>query len=82
MPGYCLQMLLGAGLVIGAALVLFAMPISLRYNAWTTKVRERRNRAPSTEMRAKNTRIFAWIVRILGLVLLLLGGLVYLGTRP
>jgi hypothetical protein len=76
MNNYIIQML------VGAVLVLLAMPISLRYNAWTTKVREQRDRAPSPEMRAKNTRIFAWIVRIFGLFLLILGSLAYVGRRP
>jgi hypothetical protein len=68
-------------LVIGAVLIAFAMPLSLRYNAWTTKVRARHNRAPSPEMRATNTRIFATLLRILGAVLLLLAALEILGKR-
>jgi hypothetical protein len=68
-------------LVIGAVLIVFAMPLSVRYNAWTTKVRERQNRAPSLEMRATNTRIFARLLRILGAGLLLLAALAILGKR-
>ena len=68
-------------LLIGASLIAFAMPLSRRYNAWTTKVRERQNRAPSPEMLAKNTRIFAWLLRIFGAVLLVLAVLAIFGTR-
>jgi len=62
-----------AVLIAGLILAFFAMPLSRRYNAWTTRVREKQNRAPTEEMRVKNTRIFAWLLRIAGVSFIFLG---------
>jgi hypothetical protein len=68
-------------LIVGAILVLFAMPLSVRYNAGTTRIRELQNRAPTPEMLATNTRIFARILRFFGAFLVLLSLLMIVGHR-
>jgi hypothetical protein len=55
--------------VIGLALVLWAAPLSVRYNAWTTRLRERHpnvNPPPTPEWRARNTKIMTIMFRIAG----------------
>jgi hypothetical protein len=62
-------------IVMGLFLVLWAAPLSIRYNAWTTQLRERHpnfNPPPTPEWRARNTRIMKLIFRIAGLFLVLL----------
>jgi len=71
-----------AVLSAGLILALFAMPLSRRYNASTTRMRENRNRAPTPEMLAKNTRIFAWQLRILGVSFIFLGTVRLLVRMP
>jgi hypothetical protein len=76
--------------VIGLALVWWAKPLSLRYNAWTTGLRERHpnfNPPPTPVWRARNTKIMTVMFRLLGVFLLLLSAvefLAYLGsvTKP
>ena len=58
--------------LLGAGLIVWSVPLSLRYNAWTTSLRERQNRPPTPEMRQLNTKIMTWLFRILGLFLVLL----------
>ncbi len=70
------NLILGAGyIVIGMALILCARPLSIRYNAWTTGLRERHpncNPPPTPEWRARNTRIMTVISRVFGACLVLL----------
>jgi hypothetical protein len=55
------NLILGAGYaVIGLDLIFWATPLSIRYNAWTTGLRQRHpniNPPPTPEWRARNTRI-------------------------
>lgn len=55
--------------VIGVALVFWAAPLSRRYNAWTTRLRERHpnfNPPPTPEWRRRNTTILTVIFRVVG----------------
>jgi hypothetical protein len=61
--------------VIGLVLMLWAAPMSVRYNAWTTGLRERHpnvNPPPTPEWRKRNTTIMTVIFRVAGLFLILL----------
>jgi hypothetical protein len=61
--------------VIGLALILRAAPLSVRYNAWTTGLRERHpnvNPPPTAEWRARNTKIMTVMFRVVGVFLFLL----------
>ena len=68
--------ILGAGYaVVGLALIFWATPLSIRYNAWTTGLRERHpdiNLPPTSEWRARNTRIMTVMFRVFGVFLFLL----------
>lgn len=70
-----MNLILGAGyIVIGMALILYARPLSIRYNAWTTGLREGHpnfNPPPSPEWRVRNTRIMTVIFRVFGACLVL-----------
>jgi len=60
--------------VLGASLIVWSAPLSVRYNAWTTALRERHphiSPPPMPEMRQLNTKIMTWLFRIVGLFLLL-----------
>ena len=60
--------------LIGLALIFWAAPMSVRYNAWTTGLRERHpnfNPPPTPEWRTRNTRIMTIIFRVAGVFLLL-----------
>jgi hypothetical protein len=73
----------GLQALAGIVLLIWAWPFSLRYNAWTTSLRERHpnvNPPPTPEWRRRNTKIFAWILRIFGLFLLLLSLLALVGV--
>ena len=65
-----MNLMLGAGYAaVGLALILWATPLSIRYNAWTTGLRERHpniNPPPTPEWRARNTKIMTIIFRMLG----------------
>ena len=67
------NVILGIGYaVIGLGLGFWAAPLSLRYNAWPTRLRERRpnfNPPPTPEWRARNTKIMAIMFRTLGVIL-------------
>jgi hypothetical protein len=55
--------------VLGLALILWAAPLSVRYNAWTTGLRERHpnvNPPPTPEWRTRNTKIMTIMFRIAG----------------
>jgi hypothetical protein len=66
--------------VIGLALIFWAGPLSISYNAWTTGLRERHphiNPPPTPEWRARNTKIMTVMFRVFGVFLVLLS-IVYL----
>lgn len=75
--------------VAGFVLVYWAAPLSIRYNAWTTALRQRYpniNPPPTPEWRAKNTKIMTVMFRVCG-VFLLLFSILYLlpfvaGNKP
>jgi uncharacterized membrane protein YjgN (DUF898 family) len=59
--------------VVGFVLVYWATPLSLRYNAWTTGVRQRHpnfNPPPTPEWRQTNTKIMTVLFRVVGASLL------------
>ena len=71
-----MNLVLGIGYaVIGLALIVRAAPLSVRYNAWTTGLRERHpniNPPPTPEWRARNTKIMTVMFRVLGVGLAVL----------
>jgi hypothetical protein len=71
----------GAGYaVVGLALIFWATPLSVRYNAWTAGLRERHpniNPPPTPEWRARNTQIMTVLFRVAG-VFLVLASVMYL----
>jgi len=69
--------------VLGIAVTLRAGRLSLRYNAWTTRFRERNphiNPPPTPEMRALNTKIMTRLIRIAGAFLALLSSFMLWGS--
>ncbi len=61
--------------VTGLALIYWAVPLSIRYNAWTAGLRERHpnfNPPPTPEWRVRNTKIMTVIFRIAGVFFFLL----------
>ena len=73
----------GSYAVIGLPLLYWAAPLSLRYNAWTTGLRQRQpkvNPPPTPEWRARNTKIMTIMFRVLGIFFLLLSILTLLGS--
>ena len=81
--------ILGAGYaVIGVALICWAEVLSIRYNAWTTGLRERHpnvNPPPTPEWRARNMKIMTIIFRAAGVILVVLSTqylLPLMGNRP
>jgi hypothetical protein len=74
----------GFSAIAGVALLIWATSLSVRYNAWTTSVRERHpniNPPPTPEWRRRNTTIFAWILRVFGLFLALFSILALIGIQ-
>ena len=74
--------------VVGLVLIFWATPLSSRYNAWTTGLRERHpnfNPPPTGEWRTRNTKIMKVMFRVFGVFLVLLS-IMYLlpliGTKP
>lgn len=69
-------LVLGSGyLVVGLVLAIWAKPVSIRYNGWTTALRERHpnfNPPPTPEWRARNTKIITIMFRALGVFFVLL----------
>ena len=73
---------LAINLVLGSAyavfaciLLMWAAPLSRRYNAWTTAFRKRHpnfNPPPTPEWRARNTTIMTVLFRVLGAFFLLM----------
>ena len=71
-------------LAVGVAFLFWAKALSLRYNAWTTSLRERYpniNLAPTPEWRKRNTAIMMWMFRVFGAFLLALSTLALLGIH-
>ena len=69
--------------LVGLALIFWAASLSLRYNAWTTSLRERHpnfNPPPTPEWRARNTKIMTAMFRVIGVFLVLLSILTLLGS--
>jgi hypothetical protein len=75
---------LGLGYALAGLLLIWrAMPLSLRYNAWTTGLRERHpniNPPPTPEWRARNTKIMTVMFRVVGVFFVLLSILTLLGS--
>lgn len=71
-----MNLILGTGYAaIGLALLIWASPFSIHYNAWTTGLRERHPRVnppPSPEWQARNTKIMRVMFRVVGVFLVLL----------
>ena len=78
-----MNLILGSGYaLIGLALMFWATPLSIRYNAWTTGLRERHpniNPPPTPEWRARNTKIMTVMFRVAGVFLVLLSIMHLLG---
>ena len=69
--------------LVGLALIFWAASLSLRYNAWTTGLRQRHpnfNPPPTPEWRARNTKIMTAMFRVIGVFLVLLSILTLLGS--
>ncbi len=69
--------------LIGLGLIFWAASLSLRYNAWTTGLRQRHpnfNPPPTPEWRARNTKIMTAMFRVIGVFLVLLSILTLLGS--
>jgi len=67
--------------VIGLGLIFWAAPLSIRYNAWTTGLRERHphiNPPPTPEWRARNTKIMTVMFRVFGVFVVLLSIIYFL----
>ena len=85
-----MHLISGAGYaVMGLALIYWAAPLSIRYNAWTTSLRERHpnfNPPPTPEWRARNTKIMTVMFRAAGVWFVLLSILYLLpligSTKP
>jgi hypothetical protein len=64
--------------------VIWAAPLSIRYNAWTTAFRERNpniNPPPTPEMRALNTKIMTSMFRGVGIVFVLVSIMRLVGSK-
>ena len=72
--------------LLGLALIYWAAPLSLRYNAWTTGLRERHpnfNPPPTPEWRARNSKIMTIMFRVVGTFFFLRSILGLIGsTKP
>jgi len=69
-------------ILLGLVLTIWATPLSVRYNAWTTGLRERHpkfNPPPTPEWRARNTQIMTVIFRVAGVLFVLRSALMILG---
>lgn len=61
--------------VLGIALIVWAAPLSVRYNAWTTHLREHHpnfNPPATPEWRQRNTKIMIGVFRVMGMVVVVL----------
>jgi hypothetical protein len=62
--------------VAGIVMIMWANSFSLRYNAWTTRLRERNpnfNPPPTPEWRVRNTKIMTVLFRVVGIVFIFRG---------
>jgi hypothetical protein len=79
-----MNLIWGAGYaILGVALLIWATPLSLRYNAWTTGLRERHpnvNPPPTSEWRARNTKIMTILFRVADLFSLMMS-VTYFSTK-
>jgi hypothetical protein len=79
-----MNLIWGAGYaILGVALLIWATPLSVRYNAWTTGLRERHpnvNPPPAPEWRARNTKIMTILFRVAGLFSLIMS-VTFLSTK-
>ena len=74
----------GCSAILGTAVLYWARELSVRYNRWTTRFRERNphiNLPPTPEWREKNTKIMTWMFRVFGTFLALLSVLALIGIR-
>ena len=70
-----------AFVLAGLALLIWANALSVRYNGWTTRLRERHpnfNPPPTPEWRERNTKIMTNLFRIVGAVFLVRAALGFL----
>jgi len=77
-----------AYVIVGIVLAFWARNLSIRYNAWTTRLRERHpnfNPPPTPQWRARNTKIMTAMFRVVGVFFILLS-IMYLlpliSTKP
>ncbi|MGA8273852.1 MAG: hypothetical protein WB919_19975 [Candidatus Sulfotelmatobacter sp.] len=84
-----MNLILGAGYAVaGLALAFWASPLSRRYNAWTTGLRQRHpnvNPPPTPEWRARNAKIMTAVFRVAGAFFVLLSIaylLPFISTKP
>lgn len=79
-----MDLMWGAGYaILGLALLIWAAPLSVRYNAWTTGLRQRHpnvNPPPTPEWRARNTKIMTILFRIAGVFSLIMS-VTYFSTK-
>jgi hypothetical protein len=57
----------------GFAMMFWSRDLSARCNAWTERLREKRERAdaaPTAKMRALNESVMTWVLRFVGAMLL------------
>jgi uncharacterized membrane protein YjgN (DUF898 family) len=69
--------------LVGLGLVIWAAALSLRYNAWTTSLREGHpnfNPPPTPEWRALNTKIMTVMFRVAGAFFILASFLILIGS--
>lgn len=62
-------LLVGSFALGGFAILYWSRELSLRYNTWTSRLRERRrglSPPPTPEMREMNEKILMWILRFVG----------------
>jgi len=68
-----LTVISGNAALFGTILLLYSERLSVRYNAWTSRLRARHDLfspPPDARMLASNTAITMWLLRALGVVLL------------
>jgi hypothetical protein len=79
-----MNLIWGAGYaILGVVLLIWAAPLSVRYNAWTPGLRQRHpnvNPPPTPEWRARNTKIMTILFRVAGLFSLIMS-VMYFSTK-
>ena len=69
MPSMAVAFIWGCAAAFGGILVLEASELSERYNEWTTRLRQQEpgvSPPPTPPQLARNTKIFAWLLRVVG----------------